>query len=73
MAKDLKVKPEFPLIIEVTRSFPLRKIQAIKIKDPMTDYNNTVTIDKDQAVFLLGALSEIVNIKEEAKEPEEAQ
>lgn len=72
MAKEPKVKPDFPLVIEVTRSFPLRKIQAIKLKDPMADYGNTITIDREQAVFLLGALSEIVNIKEEKSEPKEA-
>lgn len=71
MAKDVKVKPEFPLTIEVTRSFPLRKIQTIKLKDPTADYGNTISIDREQAVFLLGALSEIVNIKEEQSEPKE--
>lgn len=73
MAKDVKIKPEFPLIIEVTRSFPLRKIQKIKVKNPNTDYGNAIEIDKEQAVFLFGALSEIVNIKEEESEPKEVQ
>ena len=66
------VKPEYPVLIEVTRSFPLRQIKSIKIKDPTTDYSNTISIDREQAVFLWGALSEILNIKEEKAEPVES-
>jgi len=72
MAKTPTVKPEYPLTIEVTRSFPLRKIRSIMLKDPTRDYGNTITVDREQAVFLLGALSEILNIKEEQEEPKEA-
>ena len=42
------------------------------LKDPTRDYGNTITVDREQAVFLLGALSEILNIKEEQEEPKEA-
>lgn len=66
-----KIKPEYPMIVEVTRSFPLRKIQSIKLKNPTVDFSNTINIDREQAVFLLGALSEILNIKEEQSEPKE--
>jgi len=71
MAKNPAVKSDCPLVIEVTRSFPLRKIQSIRLKDPASNFHDVITIDREQAVFLLGALSEILNIKEEASEPKE--
>jgi hypothetical protein len=61
-----KPKSEFPLIIEVNKTFPLRRIKEVYIEDPDRDFRDNITITKKQALYLYKALQEI--LKEDPEE-----
>jgi hypothetical protein len=62
-----KRKSDHPLTIDVMRSFPMKKIKEIFIENPKSDYGDQISLDKEQAEYLLTALNSIVILNEDIK------
>ena len=67
MAKKVEKHP-FPLIIEVKKTFPLRRIKSIYVKDPTEQFRDDINLDRDQAKYLLSALQTILKEDPETTE-----
>ncbi len=64
---DKKAATGHALIIEVKRTFPMQNIKEVFIKVPGESYGNTIHLTNEQAIYLQGALSQILVNQEETK------
>ncbi len=54
---------EYPLIIEVTKTFPLRRIKEVFVKRPEASYGDSVKLTSEEARYLLESLNTIISPK----------
>lgn len=68
--KAKQSKPEYPLEIDVKKTWPLRHIKDVFVAIPGEKYGNTIHLDQEQAIYLRDALTTIL---EPSKAPKRGQ
>lgn len=55
----------FPLVIDIKKTFPLKRIKQLEVTIPGVSYGNTIKLDRAQARYLYEALKEIFGADDE--------